>query len=137
MTATREIPLPGIDPLTRPFWEGTKQHRLVMQRCPSCRRLHWLPSPSCQTCGNPELLWEQLKGVGTVYTFTIVHKVVRNTAFAKMTPYLIAVVELDEGPRMIADIQAESPDLVKIGSRVEVTFDDITPEISLPRFRLV
>lgn len=137
MPAPQDVPLPSVDPLTRPFWDGTKQHRLVMQRCSRCKRTLWLPSPSCQTCGNSELSWEQLKGTGTVYTFTIVHKVVRNTAFAKKTPYLLAVVELDDGPRMIADIRFGTPEQVKIGSRVEVIFDDVTPEVSLPRFRLV
>lgn len=137
MPAAQETPLPSVDPLTRPFWDGTKQHRLIMQRCSRCNRFHWLPSPSCQTCGNSELLWEQLKGTGTVYTFTIVHRVVRNTAFAKKTPYLIAVVELDEGPRMVTSIQSESMDQVRIGSKVEVTFEDITAEVSLPRFRVV
>ncbi len=137
MTATQEIPLPSVDPLTKPFWDGTKQHKLMMQRCSKCRRFHWLPSPSCQTCGNSELVWEQLKGMGTVNTFTIVHKVVRNTAFEKKTPYLIAVVELDEGPRIVTNIESEDLVQVRIGSRVEVTYDDLTLEVSLPKFRIV
>ena len=101
----QEMPLPGIDPLTKPFWEGTKRHKLMMQKCPSCGRFHWLPASSCQSCGNPALTWEEVKKTGTIFTFTEVNKVVRNVAFQKQTPYLIAMAQLDDrfGIALIGD----------------------------------
>ncbi|MDG6904535.1 MAG: Zn-ribbon domain-containing OB-fold protein [Nitrososphaerota archaeon] len=134
----QEMPLPGIDPLTKPFWEGTKRHKLMMQKCPSCGRFHWLPASSCQSCGNPALTWEEVKKTGTIFTFTEVNKVVRNVAFQKQTPYLIAMAQLDDGPRIIANVpEYGSLDRVKIGAKVEVIFDDITSDITLPRFRII
>lgn len=124
------------NPLTRPFWEAAKKHKLVMQQCTKCKRFHWLPVPRCQTCGG-DLQWNELSGKGSVYTYTIVNRVVRNKQFADRVPYVVAMVELNEGPRFIAPVQTEELEKVKIGTRVEVTFEDVDASTSLPRFKLV
>ena len=124
------------NPLTQPFWEATRKHKFVMQRCSNCKRFHWLPVPRCQTCGG-DLEWEELSGKGSVYTYTVVNRAVRNKLFADKVPYLVAMVELDEGPRFIAPVQTKDLEKVRIGTRVEVTFEDVDAETSLPRFKLV
>ena len=81
--------------------------------------------------------WEELSGKGSVYTYTVVNRAVRNKSFADKIPYLVAMVELDEGPRFIAPVQTGDLGKVTIGTRVELTFEDVDEETSLPRFKLV
>ena len=126
---------PFANPLTKPFWDGTRGHKFMMQQCTKCKRFQWLPVPLCQTC-NGNLEWHELSGKGSVYTYTIVNRIVRNVQFADKIPYIVAMIELDEGPRFIAPIQTSDLKKVTVGTRVEVTFEDVDAEVSLPRFKL-
>jgi uncharacterized OB-fold protein len=129
-------PLPEPDPVTRPFWESVKAHAMRIQRCEACGRYVFYPRPLCPHCFSVALTWTPVSGQGTVYSFTIVyrHPVV---AFQAETPYIVALVELDEGVRLLTNLVEVPPDpgRVYIGMPVELVYEDVTPEITLPKFR--
>ncbi len=128
-------PLPVPTPETRPFWEASRRHELVVQRCRACGRHFFYPRAACPHCLSGDLEWQPVSGRGTVHTFTVVHRGQRN--FPLPTPYVIAIVELAEGPRLMTNlvgIEAD-PAKIRIGLPVEVVFEDVTAEIALPRFR--
>ncbi len=130
-------PLPEITELTTPFWQAAKGGRLVMQRCHSCNELVWCPRPSCVECGGENLTWDELSGRGTVYSFTIIRQLAGRgaRAFEKEIPYVIAWVDLEEGPRFYTNIVGCEVDDVEIGMAVEVVFDPVSDDISLPKFK--
>jgi uncharacterized OB-fold protein len=131
---TYKRPLPRITPDNLPFWEAARRHQLRLQRCGACGRVWWPPGPLCPHCLCEHFEWAQLSGRGTVSSFVVFHKAYF-PSFADAIPYAVVQVELEEGPRLIADLVDVSPSEVRIGLPVTVVFDDVTPEISIPRFR--
>jgi uncharacterized protein len=130
-------PLPTPTPETRPFWEAAKRHELRLPRCRQCGPFFFYPRATCPRCLSSDLEWQAVSGRGTLHTFTIVHRGPRN--FPLPSPYVMAIVELDEGPRMmtnLVDVQPD-PETLEIGMPVEVTWADVTPEVTLPHFRPV
>lgn len=130
-------PLPSITPEAKPFWDAAARQQLVMQRCSDCRAFVWTPRPACYECGSERLDWTDLSGKGRVYSFTVIRQVAgrgASKAFEKDIPYVIAWVDLDEGPRMISNIVGCSVDAVAIDMKVSVVFEQQSPEIWLPRF---
>jgi len=128
-------PLPVPTPETRPFWEAARRHELQIQACRACGTYLFFPRALCPRCFAADLEWRRVSGRGTLHTFTIVARGQRG--FPLATPYVLAVVELAEGPRMMTNLVGIEPDpaKVRIGMPVEVVFDDVTPEVTLPRFR--
>lgn len=129
-------PLPVPDPDTQPFWDGCRAHELRAQRCSQCGKLRWPPRGLCPHCHSWEFRWEPLSNGGTVYSFVVVHHVT-SASFAEDAPYTIANITLDgteEQVRITSNIVGCPPDLVRVGMPVVVTFEDVTPEISLPKF---
>ncbi len=129
-----EKPLPVIDPGTETFWAEARAHRLTIPRCLDCGRHHFYPRSLCPHCHSERLEWTPVSGRGTVYSFTVARKPA-GPAFAPDLPYVIALIDLDEGPRMMTNLVVPDAEAVRIGDRVAVAFDDVTPEITLPRFR--
>ena len=129
-----EKPVPEPDQVTGPFWQAAKQGRLLIQRCPNCGGNQFYPQSSCRRCLSDELEWVAATGKGTVYSYTVIHRAPSRT-FEPDVPYTVALVDLDEGCRMISNIVDVSPQDVHVGMQVEVVFEEITPEISLPKFR--
>lgn len=127
-------PLPEPSPLTEPYWEAARRHELLIQRCTTCGDHIFYPRYNCPREGNRKLEWVRASGRGTVYSFTVARRPT-HPAFADRVPYVIAIVELEEGPHMTTNIVDCQPDEVKIGMPVEVTFEDVSPEVSLPMFR--
>ena len=127
-------PIPEPDRVTTPFWEAAKQGRLLIQRCPNCGAYQFYPQASCRRCLSDGLEWVDAKGKGTIYSYTVIHRA-PSRSFEPDVPYTVALVDLDEGCRMMSNIVEVSPEAVRVGMSVEVVFDAITPEISLPRFR--
>lgn len=127
-------PLPTPTPITQPFWDAARQHKLSIQRCRSCERYVFYPRPFCPHCGAGDLDWTEVSGRGTVYSFTVARRATAR-AFAPDVPYVIAIVELDEGPRMATNIVGCELDDVRIGMPVQATFEDVTDEITLVKFR--
>ena len=126
-------PIPVPSPESRPFWDAAKRHVLELPRCRSCGALHYYPRGACPKCLSGDLAWERVRGTGRVHTFTIVHR--GQKGFPVPTPYVLAVVELDEGPRMMTTVVDVDPATVKIGMPVEVTFRDVSDTIALPLFK--
>ena len=138
----REIrkPLPEITPVTQPFWEAAARGKLLLQRCQACGGYIWTPRPSCIECGSDQLQWTEVSGRGTIYSFTVIRQVAgrgSSKAFEKEIPYVVAWIDLDEGPRMVSNVVGCAADDVKIGMRVSVVFEQLSDEISLPKFRPV
>lgn len=129
-------PLPVADPVTAPFWESVKAHTMQLQRCNACDKFIFYPRAMCPHCLSSDLTWQPVAGTGVVHAFTIVHRQ-PNPAFADDAPYVVALVELDEGVRMMTNLVEVEPDPkhVRVGMPVEVVYDDVTPEVTLPKFK--
>jgi acetyl-CoA acetyltransferase/uncharacterized OB-fold protein len=128
--------LPRPTPDSKPFWDALKQHRFELPWCEACGKAHFYPRMICPHCGSDRITWRAASGRGTVHTFVINEKPARG--FDDSAPYVIAVIELEEGPRMLSNLvmeQRPTPENVGIGMPVELLYDDVTGEITLPRFR--
>jgi uncharacterized OB-fold protein len=128
-------PLPTPTPETRPFWEALGRHELQLQRCRGCGSWIFYPRATCPSCLGPDLEWRRASGRGTLHTFTVVHR--GQKGFPLGPPYVLAIVELAEGPRLMSNLVGIEPDpaTIRIGMPVEVVFDDVTASVTLPRFR--
>lgn len=128
--------LPRPTPETQPFWTALKAHRFELPWCTGCGKPHFYPRLLCPHCGDERLEWRAASGCGTLHTFVINHKAAKGFE----APYVIAVVELDEGPRLLTNLvmaETPTPDNVVIGQRVEIVYDEVTPQVTLPRFRRI
>lgn len=130
-------PLPTITSEARPFWEGAAKQQLLMQCCLDCSAYIWTPRPSCFECGSENIQWQELSGRGEVYSFTVIRQVVgraASQAFEKDIPYVIAWIDLDEGPRMITNVIGCPDENVTLGMKVSVVFEQQSADIWLPKF---
>lgn len=134
MSERNQKPIPRIDELSRHYWEAAKQHELVLQKCQDCGHYRYPPGETCPFCLSDGLKWVKASGRGTVYTWTVFHQVY-HPAFEKDIPYAVVTVELEEGPRLLTNMVDCEVGAINIGMPVEVVFDDITEEITLPKFR--
>ena len=135
MAPTYTGPIPKPTPETKPFWDAAKQHQLLIQRCDDCGQYYFYPRPLCPQCLSRHVQWVQVSGRGTLHTFVINHHPPRN--FPAAGPYIIGIVQLDEGPRLMTNIVGIEPDpnRPRCDMPVEVVFDHITDDITLPKFR--
>jgi len=127
-------PLPRIDEESKGFWEACQRHELYLQQCGVCGTRRYYPRALCPACLSDDIVWVLSSGKGTVYTYTVTYQN-QSAGFRDELPYVLAYVELDEGVRLLTNIVGCAPQDVKIGMPVEVTFDAVTPEITLPKFR--
>lgn len=134
MSDKYEKPLPRIDETNRYYWEAARQHELMLQRCQECGQYRYPPGDSCPRCLSDSMVWVKASGQGTVYTWTVFHQVY-HPAFAKDVPYAVVAVALEEGPRLVTNLVDCKLEEIKVGMPVEVVFDDVTEEITLPKFR--
>jgi uncharacterized OB-fold protein len=129
-------PAPHVLPEVKPFWDATAEGRLVLPRCVECQAIVWYPRPFCPACGSLKVEWVQASGRGTVYSFTVNRRGQADLpAYRDAGVYVLAYVELDEGPRVMTNIVDCDPDSVRIGQRVEVVFHDTGQGSALVRFR--
>lgn len=130
-------PIPKPTPETQPYWDATKRHVLMIQLCDGCGQHYFYPRPLCPHCFSRDVRWVQVSGRGRLHTYTINYRPPRK--FPTQSPIIIAIVELDEGPRVMTNIVGTDADPAKLrcDAPVEVVFEDITDEITLPKFRLV
>ena len=124
-------PLPAIDADSQPFWDGARRGELLLQRCTSCGRWQFYPRPRCIHCGG-DVEWVSASGAGRVYSYTVVHRAAHE-AFASNVPYVVALIDLAEGPRMMSRLRVP-PDDARIGLDVRVAFERISDEVTLPIF---
>jgi uncharacterized OB-fold protein len=133
-------PAPVVMPEIKEFWDATAEGRLILPRCTGCQTLIWFPRPFCPACGSLDVAWEQVSGRGTIYSYTVNRRGAGDLAEyrdPRMGPYVLAYVELDEGPRVMTNIVDCDPDSVRIGQKVEVVFHDTGQGTALPRFKPV
>lgn len=125
------------DVWTKPFWDAAREHRLVACQCVACGTFRMPPTAFCWKCRSRETRYVDLPGTGEIYTFTIARHALVPEARAAL-PYVVATIALDGAPgaRLISNVIGVDPEAVDIGMKVEVVFDDISPEQTIPRFRL-
>jgi len=132
-------PAPTITVETKPFWDGTLEGKLMLPRCTACQHVIWYPRTFCPECGSLEVSWIQASGRGTVYSFTVNRRANENVAYrnADRTElvYVLAYVELAEGPRVLTNIVDCDPETVRVGMPVSVVFHDTGQGSALPRFK--
>ena len=130
--ATPPLPRPYQD--TEQYWAAAREHRFVLQRCTACGEYQFYPRGVCSHCLSSDLEWNEASGKATVYSCSVNYRA-PHPGFADNLPFVLAIVELEEGPRMMTNIVDCDPESVTIGMDVTVTFDDITEEVTLPKFR--
>ena len=127
-------PLPRPNPDTQPFWDACQQHELRFQKCLDCDHVRWPASIICPSCYSKETERIKASGKGTVYTFTVYHHAF-HPAFKEDIPYVTAIIELEEGPHLLSNIVNCDPETVYCDMPVEVTWDDVDENYSLPKFK--
>ena len=128
-------PIPVTQPWTEEFWEGTKQGKLLIQTCKDCKTKIFYPRKYCPDCWSPNLEYVEGSGKATVYTFTTTYGMVEPRFWSDL-PYTLALVDLEEGIRMMTRIVDCQPQDLRIGMKVEVVFEEVE-EFWLPYFRPV
>lgn len=126
-------PVPAVTPEMQPFFDGATRHELWLQRCTDCGSFRFPARELCSSCLSPSSTWERASGGGEVFSFTIMHQVY-HPAFAAEAPYGVVIVKLDEGPKLTSNLRGVSARDVRIGTRVEVAFEEFG-EVTLPVFR--
>ena len=126
------VPAPERTPETDPFWEGTAAGLLLLARCDACDTVIWYPKTNCPACSGDSVSWMEASGIGTIYSYSVVHRAAG--AFRDAAPFVVAYVELAEGPRVLTNIVGCEPDEVSIGLHVRVEFFDTGAGCALYRF---
>ena len=130
----KPLPNPLHEEASRPFWEAAKRHELMLPRCRKCGQLFFYPRETCPVCLAADVDWEKASGRGRLYSFTVIHQP-GNPVFTPETPYVYAMVQLEEGPRLISNLVDCRPEDAKVDMPVVAVYDDVTPEWTLVKFR--
>ena len=131
-------PLPTPSPLTKPFYDGAKEGKLLLPRCEDCNRVHWYPRYICPFCHSTNISWIESSGEGRIHTFAVQHRAFGG--WAKEVPFVTAYIDLNEGDRMVTvlrGVDASDPSSIKIGSKVKVEFEEASEAVHLPFWRVV
>jgi len=126
-------PLPIITTNTKPFWDGAKRRELMLYKCLNCGA-YYNPPTHCVSCDKPKMEWVRISGKGKVYTF-VVYQMAYHPQWKDSIPYNVAWIELDEGPLMMSNIVGCRNEDIYIEMPVEVVFDEVTSEVTLPKFK--
>jgi uncharacterized OB-fold protein len=139
MTVSEKVlpaPAPFVQPEIKTFWDATAQGKLLLPKCTECGSLIWFPRPFCPECASTSVEWVQASGRGTIYSFTVNRRGVADmSAYRNAGEYVLAYVELEEGPRMMTNIVDCDPNSVRVGQKVELVFHDTGEGTALARFR--
>ena len=127
-------PLPRLDEESRGYWEALARHELYLQKCASCSTLRFYPRALCPSCLSSKTDYLCASGRGIVYTFTVTYQN-QAAGFRDELPYVMAYVELDEGPRILTNVVNTPADTVTIGMPVEVVFEDVDEGLAIPKFQ--
>lgn len=128
-----EKQLPIITTSDRAFWEGAKQHELMAYKCLNCGTFYY-PAIHCVSCNDPKMGWVKVTGKGNVYTFVIYHRMF-HPGWKDDIPYNVAWIKLEEGPLLMSNIVDCKNEDIEIGMPVEVVFEEVSEEVTLPKFR--
>lgn len=125
-------PIPQADEESREFYEGARRHELMLMRCLNCRAWRLPSRPRCPDCWSTDTAWEKASGLATLYSFGIMHQ--KFPGFSDDGPYNYAIVELDEGPRIVANIVGVPASDIVVDMPLQAAFDDIAEDTTLIRF---
>ena len=128
-------PRPQIDTISRGFWENCRRGVLSVQRCDECGNTHYPGTPVCPACLSSKQSWAPVSGRGTLVSWVRFHRAYWDSFRADL-PYLVCLVRLQEGPLMLSNFAGEAPAEPPIGAAMEVAFDKVDEELTLPKFRL-
>jgi uncharacterized OB-fold protein len=130
-TPRYDLPTPDLE--QQPYWDAAREERLLIKRCNACGKPHFYPRPFCPHCWSDDVVWEEASGRGTLYTFSIVR---RNDLppFGERVPYVAAIVDLEEGVRMMTNLEQCAEDAIAIGMPVRVAFRVETEDFTFPIF---
>jgi uncharacterized protein len=126
--------LPTPDESTEPYWAAARDGKLLVKRCRDCGQAHFYPRPFCPKCWSENVEWEEASGRGTLYTWSVVH-VNDLPPFGQRVPYVAAIVDLDEGPRVMTNVVDCEFDQLRVGMPLTVVFQPETDDVTLARFR--
>ena len=126
--------LPIIDAESAPFWAAAKERAFLIRHCGACGRNHFYPRHSCPHCWSEQCEWRRASGRGRIYSYTVIH---HNDVppFHEQVPYIVALIDLEEGVRVTSNIVECTPEVVHVGLPVEVVYERVSDEVTLPRFR--
>jgi uncharacterized protein len=127
-------PLPAITPEMREFFDGAREGRLMVQQCDSCGTLRFPAHDMCSKCNSTASRWVPVSGRGEIFSFNIMHQVY-HPGFAGQVPYAVVVVELEEGCKFVSNLLGVKPHDITCGMPVEVVFEKLSDEVSMPKFR--
>lgn len=133
-TPSTRLDLPTVEDETRPFWDATREGRFLLKRCQACGAAHHYPRPHCPACWSEEVEWEQASGRATLYTWSVVYG---NDLppFGDRVPYVVAAVDLEEGPRVMTNIVGCDPAALAVDMALVVDYEVRTDEVTVPVFR--
>ncbi len=127
-------PLPAYDNVNRRYWDAAKGHEFVLQKCAECGNVQFPPAGVCSKCLSDNLEWVRASGKGRVWSFNVFHQVYWES-FRSEVPYNVAWIELQEGPMIISNLVGIKNEDIRVDMPVEVVFEDITEDWTLPKFR--
>jgi uncharacterized OB-fold protein len=128
----KPIPVPSAE--SQAYWDGLRDRKLLMPRCDACGKYWFPPSLLCPHCNATNWTWASTSGRGRIFSYVVYHRVY-HPGFADEVPYAVAVIELDEGPRMVSNVIGIAPDKLACDLRVQVVYQPITDTITLPKFK--
>jgi uncharacterized OB-fold protein len=127
----KPIPVPSLE--SKPYWDGLRARRLLIPRCDDCGHSWFPPSRLCPNCNSGRFAWQQVGGRGKVFSFVVFHRVY-HPGFTGEVPYVVALIELDEGPRLLSNIVGIPPQNVVCEMPVRFVFEDVAENVTLPKF---
>ena len=130
------LPIPIADAESEPFYRGAKDRKLMLVRCTGCGTWRMPGRGRCVDCWSEDWQWAEASGQGKLYSFGVMHQLY-HPAFADALPYNFAVVELDEGPRIISNIIGCANDALRVDMPLIASYDDVSEETTLVRFKPV
>ncbi|MBF6629526.1 MAG: Zn-ribbon domain-containing OB-fold protein [Comamonas sp.] len=134
MDSTLPKPISNAD--SQPYWQGARENKLLIRKCNACGQVHFMPRHVCPTCWSDDLQWIEASGKGTVHSYTIIRRA-SDPRFAHLVPYVVVLVDLQEGPRMMANVLGENALKTKIGDALTLVFEDRGDGDQLPQFQRV
>lgn len=129
----KPLPFPVYE--DKEFWIGAKRHELLLKKCTKCGGWIWFTDSICPTCQCMKFEWVRASGRGTIFSYNIAYRTFTQGWTTEDLPYINVIVDLEEGTRMFANLRKCKPEDVKIGMPVELFFDDVTEEVTLPVFK--
>ncbi len=131
---TPQRPPPDTRNAGAPYWQAASRGELLLPWCKACAKPVWYPRWHCPVCGGDELEWKRASGKGRIYTYTVVRQSA-DPFFKTRVPFVVAMIELDEGARLLANVIDCAPESVSIGMAVSVVFEPLGEQLSIPVFR--